>query len=108
LIEEAHLKIYTITRKAARRWLLRTLQPCEVVVPVMSESLERQLDLVERTKLHLHLLVCEWCARYLKQIKLLRELMQADASQASIEIAPRMSREALEKIVQALKSVQPR
>jgi len=73
LIEEAHLKIYTTTRKAARRWLLRTLQPCQVMVPVMSESLERRLGLVERTKLRLHLLVCAWCARYLKQIKLLRQ-----------------------------------
>jgi len=73
LIEEAHLKIYTITRKAARRWLLRTLQPCQVMVPVMSESLERELGLVEQTKLRLHLLVCAWCERYLKQIKLLRE-----------------------------------
>jgi len=75
LIEEAHLKIYTITRKAARRWLLRTLQPCQVMVPVMSESLERQLGLVERTKLRLHLLVCAWCARYIKQIKLLRQVV---------------------------------
>jgi hypothetical protein len=73
LIEEAHLKLYTTTRKAARRWLLRTLQPCQVMVPVMSGSLERRLGLVERTKLRLHLLVCAWCARYLEQIKLLRQ-----------------------------------
>jgi hypothetical protein len=45
------------------------------MVPVMSESLERRLGLVERTKLRLHLLVCAWCARYLKQIKLLRQLL---------------------------------
>jgi hypothetical protein len=73
LIEEAHLKIYTTTRKAARRWLLRTLQPCQAMVPVMSESLERRLGLVERTKLRLHLLVCAWCERYLKQIRLLKQ-----------------------------------
>jgi hypothetical protein len=108
LIEEAHLKIYTIPRKAARRWLLRMVQPCQAVVPVMSESLERQLGLLERTQLRLHLLVCAWCARYLKQIELLRELMQVDASQASLELAPKMSGEARERIVQALKSVQPR
>jgi len=45
------------------------------MVPVMSESLERQLGLVERTKLRLHLLVCAWCARYIKQIKLLRQVV---------------------------------
>ena len=50
------------------------------MVPVMSESLERQLGLVERTKLRLHLLVCAWCARYLKQIKLLRQLLSQHES----------------------------
>lgn len=59
-------------RKAARRWLLRTLQPCQLMVPVMSESLERRLGLIEEIKLRVHLVVCTWCARYLKQIKLLR------------------------------------
>ena len=43
------------------------------MVPVMSESLERRLGPVEKIKLRLHLLVCAWCARYLKQIKLLRQ-----------------------------------
>ena len=41
----------------------------------MSESLERRLDLVEQLKLRLHLLVCAWCARYLKQITLLRQVV---------------------------------
>jgi hypothetical protein len=50
------------------------------MVPVMSESLERRLGLVERTKLRLHLLVCAWCARYLKQIKLLRQLLSQHES----------------------------
>ena len=43
------------------------------MVPVMSQSLERRLGLVKRTKLRLHLLVCAWCARYLTQIKLLKQ-----------------------------------
>ena len=42
------------------------------MVPVMSESLERRLGLIEEIKLRVHLVVCTWCARYLKQIKLLR------------------------------------
>ena len=70
------MKIYTNTRKAARRWLLRTLQPCQAMAPLMSESLERRLGLVEQIKLRLHLLVCAWCARYLKQIKLLRQVVR--------------------------------
>jgi len=42
------------------------------MVPVMSQSLERRLGLIEQIKLRLHLLVCTWCGRYLKQIRLLR------------------------------------
>ena len=43
------------------------------MVPLMSESLDRRVGLIEQMKLRLHLLVCAWCARYLKQIKLLKQ-----------------------------------
>ncbi|HEV8368848.1 MAG TPA: hypothetical protein VGQ39_12920 [Pyrinomonadaceae bacterium] len=94
------MEIYTITRKAARRWLLRTLQPCQVIVPVMSESLERRLGVVERTKLRLHLLVCAWCARYLKQIKLLRQaISQREFTSADDNASPlKLSDEARQRI----------
>lgn len=46
------------------------------MVPVVSESLERRLGLIEQIKLRLHLAVCTWCARYLKQIKLLRRVVK--------------------------------
>jgi hypothetical protein len=106
LIEEARLKIYTITRKAARRWLLRTLEPCQVMVPVMSESLERQLGLVERTKLRLHLLVCAWCARYLKQVKLLRQAVsQRESTTADDNANPlKLSDEARQRISESLRN----
>jgi len=103
LIEEADLKIYINTRKAARRWLLRTLQPCQVMVPVMSESLERRLGLVERTKLRLHLLVCAWCARYLKQIKLLRQAVSQREFSADDNASPfKLTDEARRRISESL------
>ena len=45
------------------------------MVPLMSESLERRLSVLEHVQLRLHLMVCVWCARYLKQIEFLRELV---------------------------------
>lgn len=69
-----NLKVYTNTRLAIRRSLLRNSQPCRRIVSLMSESLERQLGLRERLSLRLHLLVCVWCVRYFKQIKLLRQI----------------------------------
>jgi hypothetical protein len=46
------------------------------MVPLMSESLDRRLGVLEQLQLKLHLMVCVWCARYLKQIKFLRELVR--------------------------------
>jgi hypothetical protein len=43
----------------------------------MSESMERSLALDEWLQLRLHLIVCAWCARYLKQIKLLRQILRS-------------------------------
>ena len=45
------------------------------MVPLMSESLDHPLNLIERLKLKLHLLVCTWCARYLKQIRMIRDVL---------------------------------
>jgi hypothetical protein len=42
----------------------------------MSESLDRRLGVLEHLELKLHLMVCAWCARYLKQIKFLSELVR--------------------------------
>ena len=69
------MKAYINTKRALKRWLLRSLQPCEQMVPLMSESMESPLGLSEWVQLKLHLIVCAWCARYLKQIKFIRQLL---------------------------------
>jgi len=78
------MKRRTNIRKALKRWLLRSLQPCEAMVPLMSESMERPLSLHEWLQLRLHLLVCVWCARYLQQIKFLRRLLRDSESSRSL------------------------
>ncbi len=75
------MKLIVNLRRAVRRWLLRRLQPCRQMVPLMSESFERPLALMERFKLRLHLLACVWCARYLSQLKMLRSLLQVSDSE---------------------------
>jgi hypothetical protein len=49
------------------------------MVPLMSESMERSLGLWEWAQLRLHLIVCGWCARYLKQIKFIRQLLRGQS-----------------------------
>ena len=77
------------------------------MVPVMSESLERRLGLVEHMKLRLHLLVCAWCARYLKQISLLRQLVsQRELTSAADNPSPvKLSDEARQRISESLRDL---
>jgi hypothetical protein len=76
------------------------------MVPVMSESLERRLGLVERTKLRLHLLICAWCERYLKQIKLLKQAVsQREFTSADDNAGPlRLTDEARQRISESLRN----
>ena len=98
------MKAYTDTRSILRRWLLRTLQPCRQMVPLMSESLERRLSIRARLRLHLHLLVCAWCARYVEQIRFLRWMLRGQQSRAANELAPSLAHEARERIAKALQN----
>lgn len=45
------------------------------MVPLMSDSMERSLGVWEWLQLRLHLMICAWCARYLKQIKFISQLL---------------------------------
>ena len=74
------------------------------MVPLMSESMDRRLGIFEYLGLRLHLLVCAWCARYLKQINLLGCVLRLPlpldetASEPAVSLPP----EARERIAKAL------
>jgi hypothetical protein len=71
---------YLKARRAFRRWLLCSLKPCQYMVSLMSESLDRPLSPREKLQLKLHLIVCTWCARYLTQIGFMRQLLREELS----------------------------
>src|SRR5215471_18874422 len=93
-------------KRIFRRWLLRSLQPCRQVVPLMSESLERRLSMREWLGLRLHLMVCAWCARYLRQIKFLRSLLRGPRM-TKTELVPSLAADARERIAKSLRSYTP-
>ena len=68
----------------------------------MSDALERPLDLLERIKLKLHLMVCAWCTRYFQQIKMIRNLLGLRGDEC--DFAEGLSVEARERIKEALKN----
>ena len=74
------------------------------MVPLMSQSLERRLGVLEYLELKLHLMVCAWCVRYLKQIKFLRQLVrQRTFTAATDTVSPEaLSAEARQRIGRSL------
>ena len=97
------MKLLNQIRINLRRWLLRSLQPCREMASLMSESMDRRLSLGEFFKLRLHLLVCTWCARYLRQIKFLRSLLRGQRG-TKTELVPSLAADAHERIAKSLKS----
>jgi hypothetical protein len=71
----------------------------------MSQSLERTLGLRERLSLHLHLIVCAWCGRYLKHLRFLRQLIRLQSDCDPEETLPRLtlSPEARARIAHSIK-----
>jgi hypothetical protein len=78
------------------------------MVPLMSESLHRRLGVLEYLQLKLHLMVCVWCVRYLKQIKFLRDLVRQQTFATAIdETTPVvLPAEARQRICRSLKDLE--
>jgi hypothetical protein len=49
---------------------------CKEVHRLVSEGMDRELSVVERTRVRLHLVVCEACTRFNGQMDLLRKAMR--------------------------------
>jgi len=49
---------------------------CKDVTRLLSEAMDRSLPLGKRIGVRLHLLICTFCARYERQLLLIRETMR--------------------------------
>ena len=58
---------------------------CREVHRLVSEGMDRDLSLVERVRLRLHLLVCTACTRFSGQMALLRGAMHAFPLDGSVD-----------------------
>ena len=87
-------------------WLARRLPACTEFVQVMSQSLERQLTLHERLTLRLHFLYCEYCLRYMKHLRFMREAIRARSAKILDDEVPlpvpALPTEARERLKRAL------
>jgi hypothetical protein len=99
---------------AGRNWFERMLvsliekhtPKCREVVRLLSQSMEVKLPLESRIKIRFHYLICVWCYRYGKQLRVLRKIASSlpeHADECSQETLPYSSKE---RIKQALREKQ--
>jgi len=51
---------------------------CKEVSQVVSESMDRGLPIHHRIFVHMHLLMCKYCARFRRQLLLIREVCRSE------------------------------
>jgi hypothetical protein len=98
---------------AGRNWFERMLvsligmhtPKCREVVRLLSQSMEINLPLTTRIKIRFHYLICVWCYRYGKQIRVLRKVasLLPHADECGQETLPYSSKE---RMKQALREKQ--
>ena len=80
------------------RWFItffaRNTPTCKEVVRMISDSIERQPPVKQRIAVRLHFLICKWCARYKKQLLLIRKLLRGDPNKIEANAPGSLSREA--------------
>lgn len=92
-------------RLALMRAMGRWLPTCEEVGRLSSEEMDGHISLRSRILIRMHLLMCEWCRLYRKQLALIRlnirrhpTVTDAEAQDGQAALSP----EATERIRQAL------
>ena len=63
-------------------WEHLPIVPCQEATLLMSKAMDDKLSFKERFDLRLHLMVCDLCVRFLKQVRGLRKLVRSYNSQA--------------------------
>ena len=86
-------------------WRLLNL-PCREMTHLASESLDRDLDRLERVILRAHLIYCSGCRRFLKQIALVRLAASRLAMRTEADLpvpGPDLPTEVCDRIKRAIK-----
>ncbi|HSA89619.1 MAG TPA: zf-HC2 domain-containing protein [Burkholderiales bacterium] len=61
---------------------MKPLLSCREVSQLVSQGLDRRLGWLERTRLRLHLLICDGCTNFSKQMQFLRKALARLAEQS--------------------------
>ncbi len=81
--------------KHIKRILWRGLYPCKENVRLISLERDGRISLYDKIQVRVHLLVCTWCQKYVRQLELLNEsLQQGDPTPGQLDpdIAKRLKK----------------
>lgn len=77
---------------------------CKEVTRMVSDSMDRDLPLIQRMKMRMHLVMCKYCSRFEKQLALLRKASQSLAThRPEPDASPVLPRDARDRIKKALR-----
>ena len=76
--------------------------PCRDMARLASESLDRDLNRLERLAMRSHQVYCVGCRRYQRQIRLLRDAMRGLAQQIETDAGPALPEDVRARIKQAI------
>src|SRR5258707_2399615 len=93
----------TSLTKALRKGFRLLLPTCRDASRLQSEALDHTLPFSKRFGLRLHLIVCQWCRRYGRQIRFLREAVHEHPTKLDETAPASLSPEARERLKQALR-----
>ncbi len=87
--------------------LHRLILPCNEVVKLISEAMDRPLPLGTQLRLRVHLLMCDACARYRQQLQSIRETLRTHPDQLTGPQRPTgPSSETRERLIEAMRKRQ--
>lgn len=90
--------------KTAIQKAFQTFMPtCQQASRLQSDALDRPVGFLARLGLAVHLLLCRWCRRYGKQIRLLRRLVHEHPDSLSEARPSELSAEAKKRLKEALR-----
>lgn len=85
-----------------KHWMFR----CQEVSQKVSASMDAALPLHHRMAIRFHLMMCRYCARFRRQLILLRKICRhVDAEPADEQATARLSSEAKARIKERLRSL---
>ncbi len=86
-------------------WAWRKLPECKQMVKIITASLDDKLSWSEWLLMKIHLLSCDPCLNFLKQIKFIRgALSNSDERLAEVDTSVKLSEDARLRIKDALKA----